>query len=383
MKSPVDPLAAGVKREHLEPLVRRVLGNGSVEILDWTVETVVGGLGFFSSLYRFCGTGKDGGEDAKWSLILKVLRSPTGGGYPADWDYWNREPLVYRSGLLDELSVDIVAPRCLGTFELEDTTCLLWLEDVAAAEMKSWSLPDYREVAQHFGRMNGAYLRRKRPSYPWLSTRWLRGYVTHSIPFLADLENHLENPHVAVAFSNGVAEGTWRLMDDREMFLETLERLPRTLCHMDAFRRNLFLRKSSAGRKQTVAIDWAYTAIGSIGEELAPLIFASHVFSKEKPPVLEELEQSVFDGYLEGLRETGWNGDERIARLGYTSAASLRYGLGSAREAISLLLNKETHAPRQRDTGPSVEEIAKKMNRARRFLLNLADEARSLMGILD
>ena len=41
-----------------------------------------------------------------------------------------------------------------------------------------------------------------------------------------------------------------------------------------------------------------------------------------------ELEEIIFDSYLEGLDDAGWQGDPRQVRLGY-SAASLRYRFAS------------------------------------------------------
>lgn len=64
--------------------------------------------------------------------MLKVVRlaHAPASHWPASADesdpwYWRREPLAYRSGLLDGL-----APACLACVEREGGTIALWLEDV-------------------------------------------------------------------------------------------------------------------------------------------------------------------------------------------------------------------------------------------------------------
>jgi len=64
-----------------------------------------------------------------------------------------------------------------------------------------------------------------------------------------------------------------------------------------------------------------------VGEELAPLVAASVLFAGADPGALRELDACVFELYLEGLREAGWQGDTRLVRLGLALAAFLRYSM--------------------------------------------------------
>ena len=99
------------------------------------------------------------------------------------------------------------------------------------------------------------------------------------------------------------------LWADRESFLAALDRLPQTLQHSDAGRKNLFLRRSDAGKAETIAIDWGWIGIGPIGSELAPLVASASLwFMDVQPEDLPEVEQIAFAGYLQGLREAGWRG---------------------------------------------------------------------------
>ena len=62
------------------------------------------------------------------------------------------------------------------------------------------------------------------------------------------------------------------------MLLAALDKLPQTFCHLDAYRPNLFLRRDADGSNQTVAVDWAFTGIASVGEEIANLLAASLIW---------------------------------------------------------------------------------------------------------
>jgi hypothetical protein len=119
---------------------------------------------------------------------------------------------------------------------------------------------------------------------------------------------------------------------------------------MDAFRRNLFIRRAPDESQETVAIDWAFVGSGAVGEELVPLIEASIVFMEVDLSDVLEIENQVLEGYLAGLSDVGWQGDPRQVRLGYTAAASLRYRVGVT--DTSSLTDEQFH--------PLIEQILKK-----------------------
>lgn len=119
------------------------------------------------------------------------------------------------------------------------------------------------------------------------------------------------------------AEATLQLTSEHQRLLACLEQLPQCLCHHDAFRRNLMIRRTAAGAEQTVAIDWAAVGPGAVGEEIASMVGLSLYFLEIDAAEIPHLDETVFVGYLEGLRDAGWHGDEGLVRLGYTAAAGL------------------------------------------------------------
>ena len=91
---------------------------------------------------------------------------------------------------------------------------------------------------------------------------------------------------------------------DRHLFQDALAQLPQTLCHTDAFRRNILHRKDDV-----VLLDWALASLGAPGEELVCLVAVSLYYEGFSAEYADQLDRTVFAGYIAGLRQAGWTGD--------------------------------------------------------------------------
>jgi hypothetical protein len=377
-----DPLHT-LERSAITPLVRRAMHSPTVEVSKWSVYPIHSGDGEGLGVYRFAGTGEDRGQPVGWSLILKAFGAPAEGGEEGDWNYWKREAMAYRSGLLDDLPGGIATPRCLEVEESADGIVRLWLEDVAPANDEPWSLDRYALAARHLGQFNGAYLvERSLPDAQWLSTNWLRGWVGANEAAIAHLKQVLDYPLVRQVLPGGVARSFLRLWTERELFLDRLDRLPHTLCHLDAFRRNLLDRRLSDGSHQTLALDWAFMGKGAVGEDLGPLIQASVEFFEAEGIAAQELEEATFQGYLTGLADAGWRGDPQVVRFGYAASTALRYGVGTVRLVLPILLDERLHARVEELLGRPMEEILKMWAAETGRMVPLTDEAHQLAEVL-
>src|SRR3712207_6501591 len=87
----------------LTPLVREVVASDTAELGDWHVHPIHGGATANAGVYRFAGHAYHRGAAVPWSLILKVWRWREGRDDPSSWNYWKREAVAYRSGLLSDL----------------------------------------------------------------------------------------------------------------------------------------------------------------------------------------------------------------------------------------------------------------------------------------
>jgi hypothetical protein len=179
-----------------------------------------------------------------------------------------------------------------------------------------------------------------------------------------------------------VAESLFRLCEEREVFLAAVDRLPRTFCHHDAFRRNLFAERSADGGYHTVASDWALAGTGVIGEELLrPVIMPAGFFEVEVGK-LQELDATILDGYLRGLRDAGCQGDGRMAHLG--SRQRLLWGSLLLRTFfISVLTDESQHTRWEQVFGHPVEQVVDHWAELLAFVQGLEEQARRLMEELE
>jgi len=378
-----DPF--GVDAASLTPLVRDALGRPEAALdVEWSCQPLGGGAGEGGGLYRFAGSARVASATIPWALVLKVCGSGDAGRSSA-WGYPPREALAYGSGLLGTLSGGLTAPRCLAVEKRPDETTWLWLEEVTDDHPGPWPRDRYALAARALGRFNGAYLTgAPLPTYPWLSRGWLRGFVAESGAAATELERLAAPggpPLVRQLFPPPVVAEMRRLWEEREVFLAALDRLPQTLCHHDAFRRNLLSGRGSTGA-EFILLDWEFVGHGAVGEELVPLVLASLFFFEAEGIAPRELDATCFASYVAGLREAGWTGDERLVRLGFAAAAALRYTVGTLRLGLPLLADPALDLVAEEIFGRPLAVAVAAWAKVWPFQLGLAEEARALLSVV-
>jgi hypothetical protein len=318
--------------------------------------------------------------------VLKVLERNPDHDHPDDWYYWKREALLYASGILDNLPAGLRAPRCLLVEDRPPASTWIWMEVVAGLHGQRWSHAQYVAMARRLGTFNGAYLTGwPIPSAPWLQAAWLRSHVTWSRPMLDRLAEHGDHPIVRRMWPAWLVPGINRLWNEREILLDALDRLPQTFCHRDATSHNLFLQPGEDGEEEVVAIDWAFAGRGVLGEDLAGLVGGALAFVEVTPAEVATLDRAVFSAYLGELRAAGWDGDERLVRLGYTASMALRGGpgfVGWAFDAVYESTEESAEAICQAFYGRPADEALDYRSRLIAYALQLGDEARQLAQTL-
>lgn len=379
-RSEFEKRLESVDRATLAPIVGALFDTPNVILGDWRYEAIEGGFGHAYGVYRFHGEALVNGETRSWSAILKALGPDMGSAKATAWDYWKREALIYQHGLLDDLPEGLAAPRCLSVVDYPGQESWLWMEEIEESGDNNWSLERYAMAARHLGRFNGAYLVVKPlPNVPWLSSGQFRQRLALAEPSIADLPHLQRNPLFADMSSKESIDHGLRLWGERDQLLSVLDRLPRTLCHHDAFRRNLIARDDADRRSQTVAVDWSMLGPGVVGEELVALFQASLRFVAIDFERIAELDGLIFGGYMDGLRDAGWQGDITLARFGYAATVALT---GIASQAIhwpsvakhAAALPPGAEPPRL--LSPGGEEQAAALHA---HLLTLGDEAYALL----
>jgi hypothetical protein len=173
-------------------------------------------------------------------------------------------------------------------------------------------------------------------------------------------------------------QGIW---SEHETWLDFIEHQPQTLSHLDVFRRNAFAHPAPHGDLQTVLIDWAFLGSATPGEEIATLVAGSLNFLEFDPAQNHALDHIVFEGYLEGLRSTGWHGDPRIVRFAYAIGSVLKFSVGVYGIAF-MVADESQHPLLEQMFGHPVAELVDVWGSTLRFLTELADEARELASQL-
>jgi hypothetical protein len=344
-----------------------------LEIISWTVAPLsTKGVINPEGLFLFSGQARAGETIRPWSIALKILRKQEEKQEPHDLWYWKRELSAFQAGLLEKLPGPVVAPRFYGATEYEDSAWI-WMEHIHDATGGVWTLDHYAFAARQLGRFNGAYLAgTPLPSAPWFSQQqWSEGL---------DLEPAWENPFVSRYFSPEMRARIMHLWMERERFYSALVSLPKVFSHFDYNRRNLFIRQRVGGEEEVVAIDWALCGIGAVGSDLYSLVGLSCAGFEWKPSHMLELEEAVFEPYLAGLRDVGWDGDPDLVRLGYTAWMAVFFGVAAPTSTASWC-TEERQAAVFGLFDRSLEEVASGWAEICEFSLSRADEARKLMNM--
>ena len=366
---------AKITADYLSGMAKIATGDPECAVTSWQIAAVHGGFGGAiggTALFRFSLTTA---AEGAVSLILKILRRRPDESVQSPY-YWKREFEIYRAGLLNDLPNCGFGPPRVYCLEDHGDACWIWMEDIAEARL-DWSLHDYADIAERLGRFNGAWLRRSDlPRAAWLANDWHSAIVPALADTFSQLDKLLENPLAQATLPLDAMDEIMAIWRDRELFRRALAELPRTFCHFDAFRRNFLLNQVDV-----FLIDWALAGIGGPGEDLVSLVAVSLYYDGFTRDYASELDEHVFAGYVQGLREAGWHGDTRLARIGYTCGMTLR-GLAGVKQDINLLVDGSKHEQlRQNHDMNSLEDIARFFAEIRRFrLLVMSREARSLLA---
>lgn len=295
---------------------------------------------------------------------------------PRRWTYWCREPLAYRHDLPGAYAGSgIVAPACLG-LHIDEREAALLLEWVDGEPGEHWPVGAYGLAAEALGRAQAPFaIGLPFPPASWLSTGFLREYSSEK-PVEWDLLNDddaWQHPVVRQTFPAGVRDGVAFVHTHRERLCQISESLPRTLCHLDFWPKNLFRRAGG----EIVLIDWSFAGLGAVGEDAGNLVPDAALDHFVTAGDLPGLEQIVFDGYLRGLRAAGWSEDPRLVQLGMWSSA-VKYDWLAA-----LTLAQVRQARQYRYGGGGEIDPGFKFRERSRVLLVTARWARQALALAD
>jgi hypothetical protein len=320
------PSISWLTTNHLSPVVHQLLDEPVILNGDWSAKPLTGGARDTLGIWRVAGTAACDDGDRPWSLVQKGYPSASRSAPPSASDSPLREAELYRSGLLEDLP-GVSAPSCYGTLE-RDGDIWVWLEDLSSIPQPAWTLERFAALARAMGIMNGAWLSgRPLPEHRCLSQRWLEGWMAANDDIMATFA---ERKHPFWVTSPDIAPVYLHPWNNRHKHLERLAAMPQTFSHLDAHAKNVLVRPRD-GSEELVIIDWSFAGLAAPGEELAALVASSVIFVPSAFPMRDAIESTSFPAYLDGLRDTGWDGRDDDVWTAYRSSLVLRYGPGQVR----------------------------------------------------
>ncbi len=108
---------AGALSGQLRQAVRRALGEPGALLRRYEAAPLRGASGVRPAggwLFSLEGTARVGAAERPWAVALKVLAPRADQSDPTHARYWKREALLYGSGVLDDLTGGLRAPRSFG-----------------------------------------------------------------------------------------------------------------------------------------------------------------------------------------------------------------------------------------------------------------------------
>lgn len=314
------------KSDRIYACVKEYFEEGVIESLNVICDDVGYKTPNFTTSGIYCLRGSvrlRNNEEKPWRIIVKIIkRDSIEKNLAEHHNYWRREALVFESGILKELPDSVKATRCFLVEEIPDETIWIWLEHIEGDYADT--VGQFSFIALQLGRFNGSYLTGDKvlPRYDWLCNAWLKSWTTASrihAPYVDSYVERLSDDHLQTIWAWYQA-----LIGKLDTAIDSLQRLPRVLAHQDLSQMNMLLMKSNNLTPQLVLIDWQFMSISGIGEDLGKLYGVNMSLGIIHPDQYDEFQASLYSSYLEGLRTTGWQGNERLVRYGFCLSTALR-----------------------------------------------------------
>jgi Phosphotransferase enzyme family len=204
-----------------------------------------------------------------------------------------------------------------------------------------WQLADYRRAAYLLGRLaarrkEGAQVNRRLPEVcrvPLGGGSALRYYTKRrvlggTVPALCG-DALWRHPAVVEAMHRAADPELPRrlraLAVSIPQLLDLLDTLPQTHAHGDASPQNLLLPAREPDT--VVVIDWGFGTLLPIGFDLGQLLSGLAQAGEADPGELAAIDPAIFQGYLNGLHDEGYDVAESVVRTGYIGGLTARSAL--------------------------------------------------------
>ncbi len=253
---------------------------------------------------------------------------------------WRAELDMYESEIGAVLPEGMRTPALHHVGYPDTDHIALWWEFVPQRP-GPWQLADYRRAAYLLGRLaarrkEGAEVNRRLPEVCrvrlgggsalryYTERRVLRG----SVPRLCGQELW-QHPAVVAAMQRtadpDLPSQLRALAASIPQLLDLLDTLPQAHPHGDASPQNLLLPASEPDT--VVVIDWGFGTLLPVGFDLGQLLAGLAQAGEADPGELAAIDPVIFQGYLDGLTEEGYEVAPSVVRTGYIGGLAARSAL--------------------------------------------------------
>jgi hypothetical protein len=252
---------------------------------------------------------------------------------------WRFELDMHECGIGEILPAGMRTPVLYRARPVDADHVALWWEYVDQRP-GPWQLADYRRAARLLGalaarRRAGADANRRLPELcrrmpPGGALRYFAGGKVEQgcLPAL-QAASTWRHPVLAAARREaadpGLPADLAALGARLPAILDRLDRLPQCYAHGDASPQNLLI---PAGRPdELVVIDWGFGSLLPVGFDLGQLLVGLASAGQTPLADLPEIDAVIFEGYLGGLRDEGYDADPADVRAGYLGGLAARSAL--------------------------------------------------------
>ncbi len=367
--------AADVSDAQLAAMVADLLHEDAVELLDSQVDPVDYHLPAITTGGRWWVSGHVAAqaERAPFRFFVKLVQSwerhPFFEFVPEEFREmavatvpWKTEAQVYRSDIATRLPEGLAVPRALGVFDVDATSCSIWLEEVPVRQVH-WDRARYEWAAHLLGRFSGsrdlAPLAELR-DVDWKLSTYVGGRVNVEVAPMLLGDDIWQHPLTA-PFDEELRDRLRATAGRASALADEADALPRVLSHGDACPNNLL-----AGERddELVMIDFGFWGGAPAGFDLSQLLVGDIQIGKRGADDLAELDEAIVAAYVAGLRAEGCEIPEEQVRRAHALCLLIMTGLSTV--PVDLFEGPIT---------PETQRIAADREKLARYALDLLDSA--------
>ncbi|MFD1674374.1 phosphotransferase [Alicyclobacillus fodiniaquatilis] len=310
----------------LHTCLSRLFGRDEIEIVDYAITSINTPMNFTTDgIFKIRGNAKVGYQVYEWSIVVKIIKPDSQEkNDPSHHNYWKREALIHSSGLLTKLPPIVSFPQCYLVEEKTDGTVWLWMDEVKVDNDRLFSQDEWAFIARQVGFLNGAYLSdMPLPEEPWICRQWLRSWVDGCKKYASDPFQHYSKIHNRFSQIDSLWARFLQFEANMDRHILALNHLPRVLAHQDLSKGNMYISNTDLGPKLTL-IDWQFMSVSGLGEDLGKLYGVAMSQGNIPRDSYEFYKELLFQNYMDGLTNAGWQGSISRPRYGFCVSLACR-----------------------------------------------------------